>query len=70
MKKCSMCGKDAVYIGGVCPDCLQAAVSDGEQLRRMKQLNSIMEIAEGTDGNVKGCIENIMEIAGGLDVEA
>lgn len=67
MKKCSICGKSALEVVEVCPECLQRAAVDPEQIRRLKQISNILSITADTDGNIKECVESIKEIAEDLE---
>ncbi len=67
MKKCSICGKPALEVVEVCPECLQRAAVDPRQIKRLKQISSILSITAGTDTNIKECMESILEIAEGLE---
>ena len=51
----------------VCPECLQRAAVDTRQIKRLKQISSILSITAGTDTNIKECMESILEIAEGLE---
>lgn len=67
MKKCSICGKSALEVVEVCLECLQRAAVDPRQIKRLKQISSILSITAGTDTNIKECMESILEIAEGLE---
>lgn len=67
MKKCSICGKPALEVVEVCPECLQRAAVDLEQIKRLKQISNILSITAGTDTNIKEHMENILEIAEELE---
>ena len=67
MKKCSICGKPALEVVEVCPECLRRTAVDPEQIKRLKQISSILSITAGTDTNIKECMESILEIAEGLE---
>lgn len=67
MNKCHICGKKALEVVEVCPECLQRAAVDPEQIRRLKQISSILGITAGTDTNIKECMESIKEIAEELE---
>lgn len=67
MNKCHICGKKALAVVEVCPECLQRAAVDPEQIRRLKQISSILDITAGTDTNIKECVESIKEIAEELE---
>lgn len=67
MKKCSICGKPALEVVEVCQECLQRAAVDPGQIKRLKQISSILSITAGTDTNIKECMESILEIAEGLE---
>jgi hypothetical protein len=67
MKKCSICGKPALEVVEVCPECLQRAAVDHGQIKRLEQISSILSITAGTDTNIKECLESILEIAEDLE---
>lgn len=67
MYKCHICGKKALEVVEVCPECLQRAAVDPEQIKRLRQISSILSITAGTDGNIKECMESIIEIANDLE---
>lgn len=67
MKKCSICGKPALEVVEVCPECLQRAAVAPRQIKRLKQISSILSITAGTDTNIKECMESILEIAEDLE---
>lgn len=67
MRKCSICGKSALEVVEVCPECLQRAAVDPRQIKRLKQISSILSITAGTDTNIKECMESILEIAEDLE---
>lgn len=67
MRKCHICGKKALEVVEVCPECLQRAAVDPEQIKRLRQISSILSITAGTDGNIKECMESIIEIANDLE---
>lgn len=67
MRKCHICGKKALEVVEVCPECLQRAAVDPEQIKRLRQISSILSITAGTDGNIKERMESIIEIANDLE---
>lgn len=67
MGKCHICGKKALEVVEVCPECLQRAAVDPEQIRRLRQISNILSITAGTDGNIRECMESIREITGELE---
>lgn len=67
MGKCHICGKKALEVVEVCPECLQRAAVDPEQIKRLKQISGILSITAGTDSNIKECMESIKEIAEELE---
>lgn len=67
MSKCHICGKKALEVVEVCPECLQRAAVDPEQIKRLKQISGILSITAGTDSNIKECMESIKEIAEELE---
>lgn len=67
MGKCHICGKKALEVVEVCPECLQRAAVDPEQIKRLKQISNILSITAGTDTNIKECMESLLEIAEELE---
>ena len=67
MGKCHICGKKALEVVEVCPECLQRAAVDPEQIQRLKQISNILSITAGTDTNIKECMESLLEIAEDLE---
>lgn len=67
MGKCHICGKKALEVVEVCPECLQRAAVDPKQIKRLKQISGILSITAGTDTNIKECMESIKEIAEELE---
>lgn len=67
MYKCHICGKKALEVVEVCPECLQRAAVDPEHIKRLKQISNILSITAGTDGNIKECMESIIEITEDLE---
>lgn len=67
MKKCQVCGKKALEVAEVCPECLQRAAVGKEQIQRLRQISDILSITADTDGNIKDCVQGIMEIAEDLE---
>lgn len=67
MGKCHLCGKKALEVVEVCPECLQRAAVDPEQIKRLKQISNILSITAGTDTNIKECMESLLEIAEDLE---
>lgn len=67
MVKCSICGKEGLRVVCVCPDCLERAAVDPEQIQKLKQINSILNITADTDGNIKECVQSLTEILEGLE---
>lgn len=67
MSKCHICGKRALEVVEVCPECLQRAAVDPKQIKRLKQISGILSITAGTDTNIKECVESIREIAEELE---
>lgn len=67
MGKCHICGKKALEVVEVCPECLQRAAVDPEQIRRLRQISNILSITADADGNIKECMESIREIAEDLE---
>lgn len=67
MKKCQVCGKRALEVVEVCPECLQRAKVDRGQIKRLKQISNVLSITAGTDTNIKECMESLLEIAKDLE---
>lgn len=67
MKKCQVCGKRALEVVEVCPECLQRAEVDRGQIKRLKQISNVLSITAGTDTNIKECMESLLEIAKDLE---
>lgn len=67
MGKCHICGKKALEVVEVCPECLQRTAVDHEQIKRLKQISNILSITAGTDTNIKECMESLLEIAEDLE---
>lgn len=67
MGKCHICGKKALEVVEVCPECLRRAAVDPGQIRRLRQISNILSITADTDGNIKECMESIREIAEDLE---
>lgn len=67
MGKCHICGKKALEVVEVCPECLQRTAVDHEQIKRLKQISNILSITAGTDTNIKECMESLLEIAENLE---
>ena len=67
MGKCHICGKKALEVVEVCPECLQRAAVDTKQIKRLKQISNILSITAGTDTNIKECMESLLEIAEDLE---
>lgn len=67
MRKCHICGKKALEVVEVCPECLQKAEVDPKQIKRLRQISNILSITADTDGNIKECMESIIEIANDLE---
>lgn len=67
MSKCHVCGKKALEGVEICPECLQRAAVTPEHIKRLKQISSILGITAGTDGNIRECMESLIEIADELE---
>lgn len=67
MSKCHICGKKALEVVEVCPECLQRAAVDPKQIKRLKQISNVLSITAGTDTNIKECMESLLEIAEDLE---
>ena len=67
MGKCHICGKKALEVVEVCPECLQRAAVDPKQIKRLKQISNVLSITAGTDTNIKKCMESLLEIVEDLE---
>lgn len=67
MSKCHICGKKALEVVEVCPECLQKAAVDPKQIKRLRQISNILSITADTDTNIKACMQSITEIADDLE---
>ena len=67
MSKCHICGKKALEVVEVCPECLQRAAVDPKQIKRLKQISNVLSITAGTDTNIKECMESLLEITEDLE---
>lgn len=67
MGKCHLCGKKALQMIEVCPDCLEKARVDQKNIKRLRQISNILSITADTDTNIKNCMESILEIAQDLE---
>ena len=67
MSKCHVCGKKALEVVEICPECLQRAAVTPEHIKRLKQISNILSITAGTDGNIRECMESLIEIADELE---
>ena len=67
MSKCHICGKKALEVVEVCPECLERAAVDPKQIKRLKQISNVLSITAGTDTNIKECMESLLEIAEDLE---
>ena len=67
MGKCHICGKKALEVVEVCPECLERAAVDPKQIKRLKQISNVLSITAGTDTNIKECMESLLEIAEDLE---
>lgn len=67
MGKCHICGKKALEVVEVCPECLQRAAVDPKQIKRLKQISNVLSITAETDTNIKECMESLLEIAEDLE---
>lgn len=65
--KCGICGKKGLRVVAVCPDCLKRAAVDHGQIKKLKQLNNILNITADTDGNIKECVQSLAEILNELE---
>ena len=67
MSNCHICGKKALEVVEVCPECLKRAAVDPKQIKRLKQISNVLSITAGTDTNIKECMESLLEIAEDLE---
>lgn len=67
MGKCNLCGKQALEVVKICPECLQRAEVDPNNIRRLRQISDILSITPDTDTNIKRCMQGILEIAEDLE---
>ena len=67
VKKCNVCGKKGLEVVEICPDCLQKAAVDPKYIEKLKQISGILGITADTDGNIKDCMQSIIEIAEDLE---
>lgn len=67
MVKCSICGKEGLRVVCVCTDCLKRAAVGPGQIRKLKQINSILNITADADGNIKECVQSMTEILEDLE---
>ena len=67
MSNCHICGKKALEVVEVCPECLQRAAVDPKQIKRLKQISNVLSITAGTDTNIKECMESLLDIAENLE---
>ena len=67
MEKCHLCGKKALQMIEICPDCLEKAQVDQKNIKRLRQISNILSITADTDTNIRDCMESILEIAQDLE---
>lgn len=67
MGKCHLCGKKALQMIEICPDCLQKAQVGEGNIKRLRQISNILSITADTDTNIRDCMESILEIAQDLE---
>lgn len=67
MRKCHICGKKALEVVEVCPDCLKRAAVATKQIDKLKQINNVLNITANTDGNIKECVQSLTEILKDLE---
>lgn len=67
MKKCQVCGKRALEVVEVCPECLQRAAVGRGQIKRLKQISNVLSITAGAGTNIKEYMESLLEIAEDLE---
>jgi len=58
MNKCHVCGKKALEVVEICPECLRRAAVAPEHIKRLKQISSILNI---TPGNMRECLAEFVE---------
>lgn len=67
MGKCQICGNKGLEVIEICPECLQRAAVNTEDIERLKHISSILQITADTDTNIKECMNGILEIAADLE---
>lgn len=67
MSKCNICGKKALELVELCPECLQRAEVAPKNIQKLRQVSDVLRISAGTDANIKECMESILEIAEDLE---
>lgn len=67
MGKCHLCGKKALEVVEVCPECLQRTAVDQKDIDRLRHISNILSITANTDTNIKDCMESLIEIAEDLE---
>lgn len=67
MGKCHLCGKEALEVAEACQECLERAMVDPKQIKRLRQISDILKISANTDTNIKSCMESLIEVAEELE---
>lgn len=66
--KCKICGKRfADDFLGVCESCAKES-EDAEYARKIRNIADILNVTASADGNIKGAVESLLEIAMDLEV--
>lgn len=66
--KCQICGRQSAdSLLCVCAECVRGAAG-AEQARKIRNVAHILNITADTDGNTRGVMESLLEIAGDLEV--
>jgi len=66
--KCQICGRQSAdNLLCVCAECVRGAAG-ADQARKIRSITNILNITADTDGNIKGTMESLLEIAGDLEV--
>lgn len=69
-KKCAKCGAHIPQPLELCPDCLRRAGAAPEAVKEAEELRDIagiLSITADTDGNIKQCMNGILNIAKRLE---
>ena len=65
--KCRICGKEAIDLVEICPDCLTVATVPQGHIRKLRQVSDILSITANQDLNIQRCMDSIIEIANDLE---